>query len=270
LVDLLVFTHILTKCMVQEAKSPVKNLVHIYIYIYIYIYDVKSLALLGAPYIYGISRLRVKLEWKIDMSKEIWKAASSIKVPKHVRVWLAIPFGHGFQWVKLVHVWSVLVWCNISEPGSQVGLESQTRTCMGTLRLLSVASVQNKNTQTLLLDACKLELLAWLTVAFDASSYCKVCFPSALAFFFFSRLRFCQQTSDTIVMLMFPTRLFIGPHPTHYILNTSMHVINSILSCWRKVSFLLPLIISLGKVIKRKNEHSISTGHCRRGVQHSQ
>jgi hypothetical protein len=41
--------------MVQEAKSPVKDLVHIYIYIY----DIKFLALLGAPYIYNISRLRV-------------------------------------------------------------------------------------------------------------------------------------------------------------------------------------------------------------------
>jgi hypothetical protein len=46
----------LTKCTVQEEKSPVKNLVHIYIYKH----DVKFLALLGAPYIYDISWLRVK------------------------------------------------------------------------------------------------------------------------------------------------------------------------------------------------------------------
>jgi hypothetical protein len=42
------------KCMVEEAKSPVKKS-----HPYIYIYDVKFLALLGAPYVYDISRLRL-------------------------------------------------------------------------------------------------------------------------------------------------------------------------------------------------------------------
>jgi hypothetical protein len=50
------FTHILTKCRVQEANSEVKKS-----RLYASIYDVKFLALLGAPYIYDISRLRVNV-----------------------------------------------------------------------------------------------------------------------------------------------------------------------------------------------------------------
>jgi hypothetical protein len=45
--------HTLTICTVPEAKSPVKISS-------IYIYDIKFMALQGAPYIYDISRLRVK------------------------------------------------------------------------------------------------------------------------------------------------------------------------------------------------------------------
>jgi hypothetical protein len=68
-------------------------------------------------------------------------------VPIHVRIWLATPAGLGFQWVKLVRVWSVTsriladciytyiyiqAWLPSQAP--RRGLASQTRTCMGTLR----------------------------------------------------------------------------------------------------------------------------------------
>jgi hypothetical protein len=52
------------KCTVQEANSPVKKFRP-------YIYDVKFLALLGAPYIYDISRLRVKLQTPGNNPEEI-------------------------------------------------------------------------------------------------------------------------------------------------------------------------------------------------------
>jgi hypothetical protein len=69
------FTDIFTKCTVKEAKSAVKNLVHIYIYIY----DLEFLILLGAPYIYIYiyiydSRLRFKCIYcYVDLKDRIAK-----------------------------------------------------------------------------------------------------------------------------------------------------------------------------------------------------
>jgi hypothetical protein len=55
----------------------VKNLVHIYIY------DVKFLALLGAPYIYDISRLRVKLKIPLNYPDHghYWNPPLQGKIP---------------------------------------------------------------------------------------------------------------------------------------------------------------------------------------------
>jgi hypothetical protein len=59
-VYLLVFHAYVNEMHGSRSKMPRKILVHIYIYIYMYVYDVKFLALLGPPYIYDVSRLRVK------------------------------------------------------------------------------------------------------------------------------------------------------------------------------------------------------------------
>jgi hypothetical protein len=68
------------------------------------------------------------LEWEIFQTKVV-------KVPTHIWVWLASPAGLGFQWVKLVRVWSVTSrtlanYIYISESGSRVKLpeaDSQAR-----------------------------------------------------------------------------------------------------------------------------------------------
>jgi hypothetical protein len=83
-------------------------------------------------YIHATGRI-----WTHDRS---WRAALDLrlKVPIHVRVWLASPAGLGLQWVTLVRVWSVTSrtladYIYIPEPGSPV-IASQVRTCMSTFR----------------------------------------------------------------------------------------------------------------------------------------
>jgi hypothetical protein len=62
------------------------------------------------------------------------------KVLIHVRVWLASPAGLGFQWVKLVRVWSVksrkygeilYIRAWLASQAPRGALASHTRTCMG-------------------------------------------------------------------------------------------------------------------------------------------
>jgi hypothetical protein len=66
---------------VHEAKSPVK-ISSIYIYIY-----VTFLALLGAPYIYDISRLRVKVWQQALLISTTYTASGNACVCCFARVW---------------------------------------------------------------------------------------------------------------------------------------------------------------------------------------
>jgi hypothetical protein len=86
-----------------------------------------------------------------NSSLGIWE----LKEPIHVRVWLASPAGLGFQWVKLVRVWSVTsrAWAYyiyirswFSSQAPRGGLASQTRTCMTTFRVHAPYSVLYNST----------------------------------------------------------------------------------------------------------------------------
>jgi hypothetical protein len=53
-----------------------------------YIYDVKFLALLGAPYIHDISRLRVKSKISTFATFHTWPPDDGLQMgPKHVKAW---------------------------------------------------------------------------------------------------------------------------------------------------------------------------------------
>jgi hypothetical protein len=67
-VYLLAFHAYINKIHGSRSKiSSTKS--RLYIYIYIYIYDVKFLALIGAPYIYDVSRLRVNVRDNYSLVK---------------------------------------------------------------------------------------------------------------------------------------------------------------------------------------------------------
>jgi hypothetical protein len=75
--------------------------------------------------------LEVQIEWGFTRTPPMHLFGRyfgfNLKVPMHLRVWLASPAGLGFKWVKLVRVWSVTSrtcadYIYISEPGSRVEL----------------------------------------------------------------------------------------------------------------------------------------------------
>jgi hypothetical protein len=84
----------------SRSKIPSKkSRPYIYIYIHTYIH-IKFLALLVAPYIYDISRLRVKISLPLSLSTPCQRPHVKYRVPRSVR---------GLHWI--IHFFSCLYKC---------------------------------------------------------------------------------------------------------------------------------------------------------------
>ena len=106
-------------------------------------------------------------------------------------------------------------------------ITKEIRRATSSMGLLSVASVQNKNTQTPSLDACKLELLAWRIVGIGRRIFMMKDvsrFSSALAVFFFaSAVPTKNKRYHCHADLC--NRALYGPHSKQCLLNTLLPVV---------------------------------------------